>query len=117
MQDMDAIKEQVEKNGNVLTVSMEQLKDIHGAGRLGSHVRQEISRALEGVGLAHVPRELPSYQHELVRLYKRGTDIGQFIEKVLSPGEESDKWLLKKISSKGPDYAEIIQKIRDLVSD
>ncbi len=35
-------------------------------------------------------RKLPSYQHEQVRIYKRGTPVGQLIETVLKPGETND---------------------------
>lgn len=40
------IKESVEKNGNVLTTTMEQLREPHGAGKLGVNVRAEISGTL-----------------------------------------------------------------------
>ena len=117
MATIEEIKEQVEKNGNLLTVTMEQLRETHGAGRLGVHVRDDISQSLAGMGLGHVPQELPSYQHELVRLYKRGTPIGQLIEVVLSPSEQHDRTLVERFGTKGPDYVAIIQKIRDLVAD
>ena len=117
MATIEEIKDQVEKNGNLLTVTMEQLREAHGAGRLGVHVRDEISQILAGMGLGHVPQELPNYQHELVRLYKRGTPVGQLIEVVLSPGEQHDRTLVERFSTQVPDYAAIVQKIRDLVAD
>lgn len=113
----DDIKEQVEKNGNVRTFSMDALKEAHGAGRLGVNVRAEISQTLAGIGLGHVPTELPSYQHEQVRIYKRGTPVGQLIEMVLSPGELNDKGLADRVGMQGPDYVAIIQKIRELVGE
>lgn len=116
MAKIEEIKDQVEKNGNLLTVTMEQLLETHGAGRLGVHVRDEISKTLAGMGLGHVPQELPNYQHELVRLYKRGTPVGELIEIVLSPGEQHDRTLIERFSV-SPDYASIVQKIRDLVAD
>ena len=96
---------------------MEQLREAHGAGRLGVHVRGEISRQLAGLGVGHVPQELPNFQHELVRLYKRGTPIGQLVEVVLTPGEQHDRTLAERFSIQGPDYAAIVEKIRDLVAD
>jgi hypothetical protein len=113
----DQIKEQVEKNGNVATFTMDVLRNAHGAGKLGVHVRAEISQTLAGIGLGHVPQELPNYQHEQVRLYKRGTPVGQLIESVLTPGEQNDKSLVERFGSQGPDYAIIVQKIRELVGD
>jgi len=80
-------------------------------------VRNKIGKTLAGMGLGHVPQELPHYQHEPVRLYKRGTQIGDLIETVLSPGEKKDKILIERFSDEAPDYASIIEQIRDLVTD
>ena len=113
----DNIKEQVEKNGNVCTFSMNTLKEAHGAGRLGVNVRAEISQTLAGIGLKHVPTELPSSQNEQVRIYKLGTPVGHLIETVLSPGEQNDKALVDRVGTQGPDLAAIIQKIRELVGE
>jgi hypothetical protein len=48
MADWNALKEAVEKNGNVLTVTMEQLRDAYGAAKLGVHIRDAISSTLAG---------------------------------------------------------------------
>ena len=113
----DKIKETGEKSGNVCTMTMETLRNAHGAGKLGVNVRGEISQTLAGMGLGHVPQELPSYQHEQVRLYKRGTAVGQLIESVLTPGEQNDKMLVSKFGQAGPDYAAIVQRVRELVGE
>ncbi len=76
MSEWDQIKEDVEKNGDVLTVTMGKLRDTHGVARSGRIVVEEISNTLIGMGLGHVPQKLPMYQDELVRLYKRGTPAG-----------------------------------------
>ena len=111
------IKEAVEKSGNVTTFTMEQLREAHGSGRLGVHVRAEISRALAGIGLGHVPQDLPSYQHEFVRVYKNGTPIGDLITTVLTPGQQNDETLSLQFATEGPNYADIIQKIKELVAE
>jgi hypothetical protein len=113
----DQIKEQVEKNGNVRTFTMDVLRNAHGAGKLGVNVRAEISQTLAGIGLGHVPQDLPSYQHEQVRLYKRGTPVGQLIDSVLTPGEQNDKLLVERSGAQTPDYAAIVEKIRELVGE
>ena len=113
----DQIKNNVENNGNVLTISMEQLREAHGAAKLGVHVRDQISATLAGMGLGHVPIDLPSYQHEFVRLYKRGTEVGQHIETVLNPGEQNDKKLIERFTAESTDYASIVEKIRELVAE
>jgi hypothetical protein len=117
MTSWNEIKNAVEKNGNVLTVTMEKLRDAHGAAKLGVHVRREISSALAGMGLGHVPQELPSYQHELVRLYKNGTPVGELIATVLTPGQQNDSKLIEQFGGGGVDYAGIVQKIRELVGE
>lgn len=111
------IKDAVEKNGNLLTVTMEQLRDAHGAGKLGVHVRAEISSALAGMGLGHIPQELPSYQHEQVRLYKNGTSVGELINTVLTPGQQNDAKLCEQFAGAAIDYAAIVQKVRELVAE
>lgn len=115
--DWNAIKERVEKGGNVATFNMLELRDAHGAGKLGVKVRAEISDLLAGIGLGHIPAELPNYQHEQVRLYKKGTPVGQLIDCVLVPGEQNDKLLAEKFSSAGPDHADMIRRIREIVSE
>ena len=117
MTDWDSIKTNVENAGNVLSTSMATLRDAHGAAKLGVNVRTDITAQLAGMGLGHVPKELPTYQEELVRLYKRGTAIGDLIETLLSPGEKNDKKLVEQLGDSDVKYAEIIEQIRDLVGD
>lgn len=113
----DEIKQTVEEKGNVATLSMIELRDAVGKDKLGVNVRDEISKTLAGLGLGHVPRELPSYQHEAVRLYKRGTVVGDFIETVLNPGEQSDRKIREQLSASEAKYVEIIEAIRELVAE
>lgn len=111
------IKESVERNGNLMTVTMEQLRDAHGTAKLGVNVRAQISSALAGMGLGHIPQELPSYQHELVRIYKNGTPIGELITTVLTPGQQNDNKLSTQFGDGSVDHAAIVQKIRELVTE
>jgi len=117
MASWDEIKESVEKNGNVRSVTMELLREAHGAGKLGVNVRAEISKVLAGMGLGHIPEVLPSYQDQHVRLYKRGTQIGDVIATVLDPSELNDKKLVESLGDQAPDYAAIVQSIRELVAE
>ena len=117
MADWNSIKQDVENNGNVLTVTMEALRNVIGAGKLGIYVRQDISKQLAGMGLGHIPDPLPTYQHEQVRLYKRGTPIGDFIETVLTPGPQNDTKLSQQFGAQAVDYAAIIAQIRELVAE
>lgn len=115
--DWDEIKAEVEKNDNVLTTSMEALRNAAGASRLGVNVRDEISSTLAGMGLGHIPTDLPGYYYEPVRLYKRGTSVGKIIDTVLEPGEQNDKQLVDKLGDEGVDYAAVVERIRELVNE
>ena len=117
MANWDEIKESVEKNGNVLTLSMEQLREAIGAGRLGVNICADISRTLAGMGLGHIPEALPSYQHEQVRLSKHGTQVGELIKTVLTPSQQNDRTLVDQFGDQAVDYATIVQKIRELVGE
>ncbi len=113
----DELKRQVESNDDVSTVTMEELREAAGAGKLGIHVRAQISKTLAGMGLGHVPQDLPSNQHEQVRLYKRGTAAGDLMETVLAPGESNDKKLVGYLDKEKANNAAIIAQIRELVEE
>jgi hypothetical protein len=117
MSNWEEIKQEVETNGNLRTFTMETLREAHGSGKLGVHVRREISKSLAGMGLGHIPQELPNSQREQVRLYKRGTAVGELIETVLTPGESNDRKLVEKLAETDNDYVSIVEQIRDLVSE
>lgn len=117
MSDWDSIKAEVENNGNVQTVTMETLRNAHGSSKLGVNVRAEIGSRLAGMGLGHVPKSLPTFQHEPVRLYKRGTPAGDLIETMLAPGEQNDRKLVEQLGESDVKYAEVIEQIRDLVAE
>ncbi|PMR74053.1 hypothetical protein [Billgrantia endophytica] len=113
----DEIKSEVEQQGNVITLSMEQLRNAAGASRLGVNVREEISSTLAGMGLGHIPVDLPAYHYEQVRLYKRGTAVGKMIDIMLEPGEQNDRQLTDRLGGDGPDYAAIVERVRELVNE
>jgi hypothetical protein len=117
MAEWDEIKQTVEKNGGVVTLTMEQLRDAHGAAKLGVNVRKQISSTLAGMGLGHIPEELPTYQYQQVRIYKKGTPVGEIIDTVLVPGEQNDVKLTEQFGSAPVDHLAIIQKIRELVAE
>lgn len=117
MSSWDDLKKEVEENKSVLSITMLRLKDISGSGRLGIHVISDMQKELAGCGIGHVPQKLPNSQDQVVRLYKKGTDVGDFIELVLTPGAAQDKKIVETLSSKQSNYLEIVQQIRDLIDD
>ncbi len=107
------LKEAVVANDNVLTVTMQDLRDAYGAARLGVNVRGDITKKLSGHGLGHFPGELPAYQNQLVRLFTLGSPVADVIHAALTPGPDQDELLRSKV---GSDDATVLEQIRALVS-
>jgi len=91
---------------------MEQLRDIKGAGRLGKHVRDAISKDLAATGMGHLPPVLPEYQEREVRIYVLGGSISDVVNAIYSPSADGDQLLREVGSSKAQ---EIVRKLRELV--
>lgn len=111
---MDVLREKVRANNDLMTCTMLELREAFGAGKLGVHVRKGISDALHSAGLGHVPEELPTYQHEPVRVYRLGSPVAELITAVLRPSDAGDARLRE---AAGGDDARILQQIRQLVCD
>ena len=63
--------------GGVMQVTMEELRECEGVGKLGVHVLGAISRNLAVVGLAIFERRLPNDQRATVWLISSKTDCGK----------------------------------------
>lgn len=110
----EGLRAQVEAEGGLHTTTMEVLRGIHGAGRLGKHVRDSISGELAATGLGHLPEELPAYQEKDVRVFRLGTPIADVVSAVLHPSSGGDQVLQQMGAAQGQD---ILKKIRELVCD
>jgi hypothetical protein len=102
----------VESNDGLAVTTMEKLRDIKGAGRLGKHVRDAISKDLASNGLGHLPPVLPEYQDRRVRIYSLGSNISDVVNAVYSPSADGDELLREIGSSKAMT---LIQQIRELL--
>jgi hypothetical protein len=93
-QDLDA---DVRANGGVLRVGMWDLRCISGYQRLKVNVVRYISDELAGIGLGHLPVELPRDQNEYVVVYKVGSEASAVINAVRngSRSEEAARALRK----------------------
>ncbi|MGQ0671160.1 MAG: hypothetical protein ACT4PO_16120 [Actinomycetota bacterium] len=111
---LEDLKSAVEAQGGVLTVPALDVRDAHGADRLGKIVRENIARALEGHGLNFFPRPLPGYQEQSVRLWKRGTPVAEVIEAALNPSANGDEILRTRTAGQ---EEEILRRIRELVCE
>ncbi len=108
------LEEYVSDNDNVATIEMLKLREIHKVQKLGSTVRENISKKLKQKGLDHCPGTLPSYYDEDVRIYKAGTPLSELIDAVNYVGEEYDKKLIRLANN---DAQDILGKIKELLED
>ena len=106
------LRQLVDDEGGLVLTTMEALRDVHGVGKLGVHVRKAIHDNLEGQGLGHLPLDLPTYQHEEVRIYKLGSPIAKVVNAVVRPSEAGDDVLRQSV---GSDAQLLLTKIKELV--
>lgn len=111
---IEAIDAALQQSNNVMGVSMEQLRDAHGAQRLGNQVRAGIANKLRNLGIAYHPTDLPSYEHIWVLLYKQGTPVENLVKAILQPGYQSTEVIGRAVEA---DAEATLQKIRELVCD
>lgn len=95
------LRKTVEAEGGVLRIYMGVLRDLHQAGRLGVNVRADISRRLAGVGLSHLPADLPAYQENEVVLYQLGTPAADVVEAVRGDNFTQAEQALRRLNTKG----------------
>ena len=108
------LKQLVEEEEGLLTCTMEQLREMAGAGRLGVHVRDKISKTLAGSGLGHFPHGLPTYQHEEVRIYRLGSPMEDIVNAIVHPSGGGDQKLRDAVNA---NQQEILDQVRALVCD
>lgn len=103
--------------GGVVSLHMADLREINGAERLGTGVRDEISRELERNNLGYVGKDgqgkdLPRYSEDPVRIYVRGSAVGQFIEALADVGEGGDE-RLRELTGQAANKLDRIRTILD----
>lgn len=103
----------IEDRGGVFPTTMEVLRDAHGVGKLGVHIRKAIADELQSRGIGTLPEVLPSYYHEEVRLFRLGTPIADVVSAVLHPSAAGDDTLRRS----GGNDAEMINQIRAIVCE
>ena len=83
--DFDDLASKVNRSAERLLVPMEALRDLHGKGRLGPRVNDEISQHLRGVGLGHAPDPLPTKQSDLILIFRFGSKIDRVFNALKKP--------------------------------
>ncbi len=108
----EELRRLVAEEGGVLGTTAQVLRDIEGAGRLGSTVRAEISQKLEAHGLRHLPADLPQYQEQEVVVYVASGPVAAVVNAVLNPSRSTAK-VLRQLADNNAQ--ETLDKIRQLV--
>jgi hypothetical protein len=84
------LRNEVASNQGVSTISMQELRQVHGAKRTGIHVNSAISRELAAHGLSHQPKRLPNRQERFVRVFEQVGPIASVISAVLTVKPQND---------------------------
>ncbi len=114
----EELRESVERRGGVHRISMGDLRDINGAGKLGIHVVTQIRRSVSRAGLSILlpagSTDVPRYQEEDVVIYVTQSKVGEIIEAVHAADASAVK-VLRDLA--GDDSAEKLQAIRDILDE
>lgn len=110
----DELAEDVKAHNGICSYTMSVLRDVHGAGKLGTTVIQNIGRELTSRGLGHCG-PLKLNQWEKVKIYDKSYTIGKIIE-ALSSEQPEDEAFLQQLSDK-KERARTIEKIKELVAE
>ena len=116
MEDYSHLVEAVNKNQGALVVTMGKLRDVHKAGKLGTTVVTNISRALKNAGLDHAPTELSTSQWDCALIYRQGNAIAQVVGAIQNIDGDSASILKNLVGAEGGDR-KTIERIRELVCD
>jgi len=95
----EELRAAVAANEDLITLRMKELRDMHGAERLGVHVCSGISRELARLGLAHYPKILPDHQDARVRIFKTSSSVGNLIAAALKINSQHDTMIRRAASA------------------
>lgn len=86
-----ALEDRVIEAGGLLQVSVEQLRDLEGAGKLGTHVREAIRRNLQTRQLHTLEGSIPNDQRGSVWLVTTKTSWGEMLWDVVGEIRRSQR--------------------------
>lgn len=92
----------------VLRIGMGALREIGGHGRLGTNVRTTLSGKLAGIGVGHLPAELPASQERQVLLYQYGTPAADVVGAICDSASEGAESALVRLNS-----SQDLEKLRE----
>jgi hypothetical protein len=97
----EELAEAVQENGGLVECVMYQLRDTAGWDRLTNRMLVDIEDQLSQKALGYFPWPMPQGRRDEVRIYKRGTKVGNIVEAVLKPADHKDD-LLREVSCRRP---------------
>lgn len=109
----EALNREVDDEG-IYVVTMDQLRKLHNAPRLGEIVAANISQKLLSEGLGHIPTTLPVDRKAEVRVFRNGTRLSRLVAAVDSPSPEGDELLLSVVRD---EAADTVARIRELIEN
>jgi len=112
--DTKELLNKIDRDDGLTTVTMGELRKLHGSHRLGRLVNDDISRELNASGIGHLPSELPMRKENEVRLYRIGGKIDRVATAIFYPTNSGDLEL--RSIQDGLSAREILQELRDLIS-
>jgi hypothetical protein len=104
----------VDAQDGIMTLFMWQVRDAHGAGRLGVNVCTQIASEFEEFGILHNPSKIPSDQWAMIRLWRGKSAVGRLIRATRKVGYEYDEQLRKAAAGEAHT---VLAKVAALVSD
>ncbi len=102
----------VDSNEGISMISMETLRKLEGAQRLGVHVLKSIEGRLGTLGLGHLPNDLPNRQDQATILYRYGTPASEVVSAVRkglkSPQEVKNTYKALYNLNMAPDTTQVV---------
>lgn len=95
----------------VFRIEMGRLREIGGYGRLGTNVRQTLSGKLAGIGVGHLPADLPASQEQYVILYQYGTPAADVVAALFEGATRGAESALLRMNS-----SQELERLRDATS-
>jgi hypothetical protein len=117
---MKDVADATRENGDLMEVTLGDLREALGYGRLGVRVLLEIGRELNEVGLGYFPADvlhangIPRYGDTL-RVYTRSSPLAALVEAVTDPTDTGDEKLREAASSGGSTALATLTRIRELL--
>lgn len=112
----DELRAAVDGNGGVIVETMGTLRDVHGAGKLGVNVVNNIKSKLDSMGIGSSPPELPTEQWKMIILYRKGSVIAKIVESITDINPNTPD-ILKEFSTNNAGAIETINKIKEIICD